>query len=60
MQRYILKRLLAAIPTMIIVGVVVFGAIHLAPGDPASVIVGDEATPEMVELMREDMASTSP
>ena len=55
MQRYIIKRVLAAIPTMIIVGVVVFSAIHLAPGDPASVIVGDEATPEMVELMREGM-----
>jgi peptide/nickel transport system permease protein len=60
MQRYIAKRLLAAVPTMIIVGIVVFGAIHLAPGDPASVIVGDEATPEMVEKMREDMGLNKP
>ena len=60
MQRYIIKRLLAAVPTMIIVGVVVFGAIHLAPGDPASVIVGDEATPDMVEKMREDMGLNEP
>ena len=60
MQRYIVKRLLAAVPTMIIVGIVVFAAIHLAPGDPASVIVGDEATPEMVEKMRQDMGLNEP
>lgn len=55
MQRYIGQRILAAFPTMLIVGIVVFTIIHLAPGDPAAIIAGEEATPEMVEQMREDM-----
>lgn len=60
MQRYIMKRVFAIIPTMLIVGVVVFTIIHLAPGDPAAIIAGDEATPAMVEAMREDMGLNDP
>ena len=60
MQIYILKRVLAIIPTMLIVGVIVFGIIHLAPGDPAAIIAGQEATPQMVEDMRESMGLNDP
>ena len=60
MQIYILKRVLAIIPTMLIVGVIVFGIIHLAPGDPAAIIAGQEATPQMVEAMRESMGLNDP
>ena len=52
MQRYIIKRLLAALPTMAIVGVVVFSIIHLAPGDPAAIMAGGDADYEQVEGMR--------
>ena len=60
MQIYILKRVLAIVPTMLIVGVIVFGIIHLAPGDPAAIIAGQEATPQMVEAMRESMGLNDP
>ena len=60
MQIYILKRVFAIIPTMLIVGVIVFGIIHLAPGDPAAIIAGQEATPQMVEAMRESMGLNDP
>ena len=60
MQRYILKRLLAAIPTMAIVGVVVFSIIHLAPGDPAAIMAGEDADYEQVEAMRESMGLLDP
>ena len=60
MQIYILKRVLAIVPTMLIVGVIVFGIIHLAPGDPAAIIAGQEATPQMVEDMRESMGLNDP
>ena len=60
MQIYIFKRVLAIVPTMLIVGVIVFGIIHLAPGDPAAIIAGQEATPQMVEAMRESMGLNDP
>ncbi|HWV24264.1 MAG TPA: hypothetical protein VNZ58_08735 [Thermomicrobiales bacterium] len=49
---YIARRLVSLIPVMLIVGVVVFGLVHLTPGDPAGVILGDRATPEDVARLR--------
>ncbi|SHH39620.1 ABC transporter permease [Pollutimonas bauzanensis] len=46
MARYLLHRLLALIPVLGVVAVVVFLIVHLTPGDPATVILGDEATPQ--------------
>jgi peptide/nickel transport system permease protein len=43
---YIIRRLLLLIPVLLIVGVVVFTLMHLTPGDPASVMLGRDATPE--------------
>ena len=60
MQAYIIKRVLAIVPTMLIVGVIVFGIIHLAPGDPAAIIAGQEATPAQVEAMRQSMGLNDP
>ena len=44
MLSYILRRLLGVIPVMVVVGVFVFSLLHLAPGDPAAIIAGDNAT----------------
>ena len=60
MQAYIIKRVFAIIPTMLIVGIIVFGIIHLAPGDPAAIIAGQEATPAQVEAMRQSMGLNDP
>jgi peptide/nickel transport system permease protein len=48
MFAYILRRLLATIPVLAIVAVVVFSILHIAPGDPAALIAGDQATPEQI------------
>jgi peptide/nickel transport system permease protein len=45
MLHFILKRLLMAVPTLFIVSVTVFVLIRLVPGDPASLMLGDLATP---------------
>ena len=45
---YALMRLLQAIPTFFIIMFLVFMLVRLLPGDPASAILGDRATEEMV------------
>ena len=60
MGRYIVKRLLSAIPIMFIVGIIAFSLSHLTGGDPARVIVGNDATQEQVEAVRATMGLDKP
>lgn len=60
MKAYILKRLLSIIPVLLLVSIIAFMIIHLIPGDPASVILGEEATPEEVESLREELGLNLP
>lgn len=60
MKAYIIKRLLSMIPVLLIVAVFVFFLIHFIPGDPASVMLGPEATPEEVEKLREQLGLNLP
>src|SRR5215469_10426037 len=53
--QYLLKRLLGLIPTLALVGVLVFMFVHLLPGDPARLAAGPDATPETVALVRQDL-----
>lgn len=53
MTRYIGARLLIAIPTLIGVFIAVFFIVRLVPGDPAVIMLGNEATPEQIEMFRE-------
>jgi glutathione transport system permease protein len=55
MLQYIVKRLLGLIPTLLLVGILVFLLVHLLPGDPARLAAGPDATPETVELVRRDL-----
>jgi peptide/nickel transport system permease protein len=41
---YIVRRILATIPVMVVVAIFVFALLHLSPGDPAAIIAGDTAT----------------
>jgi peptide/nickel transport system permease protein len=41
---YIVRRILATIPVMVVVAVFVFALLYLSPGDPAAIIAGDNAT----------------
>ncbi|MFV0475717.1 MAG: ABC transporter permease [Pikeienuella sp.] len=60
MLRYVLQRILAAIPVMIFVALFVFLLLRLTPGDPAAIIAGDTATPEQLEQIRESLGLNEP
>jgi len=57
---YVVKRLLGAIPTLIIASLLVFAFIHLIPGDPASVMLGDMADTEEIERLRQELGLDRP
>jgi ABC-type dipeptide/oligopeptide/nickel transport system permease component len=52
MQRYLVRRLLQMLPTLLLASMVVFMIINLAPGDPAAMMLGTEATDEELALER--------
>ena len=60
MHKYIFKRLLALIPVLFIVSVVIFTLIHLVPGDPAAMMLGDKATPEQIANLRHTLGLDQP
>ncbi|MBL0686247.1 MAG: ABC transporter permease [Sulfurospirillum sp.] len=60
MISYIIKRLLWAIPTLLGVSILVFSMIHLAPGDPALLMLGEHANKESVDALREQMGLNKP
>ncbi len=60
MFNYVLKRLLGLLPTLLIVGVLVFLFVHLLPGDPARLAAGPDAGPETVALVRQDLGLDKP
>ena len=60
MLNYILKRLLLLIPTLFGVVTIVFFMMTFAPGDPARLALGAHATPEAVELMRQELGLDKP
>ena len=60
MTAYIIRRLLATIPVMVVVALFVFLLLHLTPGDPAAVIAGDDATPEAVDGIRTKLGLDQP
>jgi ABC-type dipeptide/oligopeptide/nickel transport system permease component len=53
MIRFVLKRLLLAIPTLLAVLTLVFVAVRIVPGDPTIVILGDQASVEARQALRE-------
>src|SRR3546814_194948 len=60
MTAYIIRRLLATIPVMIVVALFVFLLLHLTPGDPAAIIAGDEASPSDIEAVRRTLGLDRP
>lgn len=60
MGRYIVRRLLNLIPVLFGITLLVFLFLHLIPGDPAIVMLGDRATPDQVEALRERMGLNEP
>ncbi len=60
MLRFIVRRLLLSIPVCVGISVVVFLLIHLVPGDPARVMLGQQATVENVTAIREELGLNRP
>jgi peptide/nickel transport system permease protein len=60
MLSYIVRRILATIPVVLMVALFVFSLLYIAPGDPAAIIAGDQATPADVERIRESLGLDRP
>src|SRR4051795_8521379 len=60
MFTYVVRRILATIPVMVVVALFVFSLLFIAPGDPAAVIAGDQATPADVERIRQSLGLDRP
>src|SRR5215472_7926831 len=60
MLRYIIRRLLFMVPVALLVSFVTFMLIHLIPGDPAQVLLGEEATPQTVAALRQQLGLDQP
>ncbi|WP_312500648.1 ABC transporter permease [Lacrimispora sp.] len=60
MYKYIIKRLLMLIPVIIGVTFIVFFILNLSPGDPAAIILGDQASAEALAMKREELGLNDP
>jgi peptide/nickel transport system permease protein len=59
-KTYVLRRLLALVPVALVVATVAFVLIHLAPGDPASVIAGPDASRDDVQRIEKQLGLDAP
>jgi len=60
MLAYISRRLLLALPTLFLVSVIVFALMRLVPGDPAVVLLGEQADPATIAALHEEMGLNRP
>lgn len=60
MPIYVLRRLLQLLPTLLLISAAVFVMLRLMPGDPAEVLAGQEATPQIVEEIRARLGLDQP
>jgi peptide/nickel transport system permease protein len=56
----LVRRLLSALPVLLIVSLISFGLMRLIPGDPAAAIAGIAATPAQIEQLRQDLGLDEP
>ncbi|MCR5138238.1 MAG: ABC transporter permease [Oscillospiraceae bacterium] len=60
MHKYIFRRLLSLIPVLFVVSLAIFMLIHLVPGDPAAAMLGEQATQEQIDALREELGFNEP
>lgn len=60
MTKYLARRIIESIPVVIGVSILVFMLLHLIPGDPATAMLGERATPENVDALRERLGLNKP
>jgi peptide/nickel transport system permease protein len=59
-MRVVLRRIALSIPILLLVSIMVFALIHLIPGDPVTVMLGQEATPEVKQALRHELGLDRP
>ncbi|KAB8308941.1 ABC transporter permease [Rouxiella chamberiensis] len=60
MKWFLFHRLMALLPVLFVVSLVVFCLVHLAPGDPVLVILGNDASPQDIATLRQQMGLDQP
>lgn len=60
MLAFLVRRILIAIPTIVLISIFVFGMQKLLPGDPVLVMAGEERNPEVIEFLREKYRLNDP
>lgn len=61
MFQYIVRRFVAAVPTLLLITILAFSMLHLVPGDPAEIFLGENrSTPELLAQVRADMGLDRP
>src|ERR1700760_939775 len=60
MFAYIVRRIASTIPVVLMVALFVFSLLYIAPGDPAAIIAGDQATPADVDRIRASLGLDRP
>ncbi len=60
MGRFIARRLIMLIPVLIGVSIISFLILHMAPGDPAELLAGEEATKEDIMMVRHELGLDKP
>ncbi len=60
MSRYVIQRLLAMVVVLLGVSVIVFGLIHVTPGDPAQIMLGPQASAQQINELRHELGLDQP
>jgi ABC-type dipeptide/oligopeptide/nickel transport system permease component len=60
MAAYIIRRLLLLVPVVLFVSFITFMLIHLVPGDPARVLLGEDSTPAALAALRQQLGLDKP
>lgn len=60
MTRFVIRRLILLVPTLLGLILLTFGILKLTPGDPAAIMLGQSATPEQVAALRERLGLDQP
>jgi peptide/nickel transport system permease protein len=58
--KFILHRALATVPVLFLLSVIVFSLIHLIPGDPVQIMLGEENDPQALEALRRELGLDRP
>ena len=59
-QEFLARRLLWAVPVLLLVSIIVFALVRMVPGDPAVLMLGADAEPAQLEAVREELGLNQP